>query len=109
VLNTGCRPVEVAENEIVVTFPFTFLRDKLGDPQRKTEIQDALAEVLRTNCRLRLVLAAEYTPRLTSEPTAARREPSKPAPDTQPLDEQALGKLTRWAEERGGQAKIVPK
>jgi len=109
VLNTGCRPVEVAENEIVVTFPFTFLRDKLGDPQRKTEIQDALAEVLRTNCRLRLVLAAEYTPRLTSQPATAKPEPPKPATDTQPLDEQDLGTLSRWAKERGGQAKIVPK
>jgi DNA polymerase-3 subunit gamma/tau len=107
VLNTGCRPVEVAENEIVVTFPFPFLREKLGDPQRKTEIQDALVEVLRTKCRLRLVLAAEYTPRVHSAPAAATPEPNS-APDAQPLDEQALGKLARWAEERGGQAKIVP-
>jgi DNA polymerase-3 subunit gamma/tau len=109
VLNSGCRPVEVVENEIVVTFPFSFLRDKLGDPQRKNEIQDALAEVLRTKCRLRLVLASEYTPRLAPEPVAAVPEASKPAPDAQPLDDQALGKLTRWAEERGGQAKVVPK
>ena len=46
VLNTGCEPVEVIGDEIVVTFPFPFLRDKLGDPQRKAEIQDALSRGL---------------------------------------------------------------
>jgi hypothetical protein len=44
-LRSGCEPVEVDGDEIVVTFPYAFLRDKLGDPQRKMEIQEALSEV----------------------------------------------------------------
>jgi hypothetical protein len=68
VLNTGCQPVEVSDKEIVVTFPYPFLREKLGDPQRRTEIQDALAEVLHARCRLKLVLASEYTPRRPPNP-----------------------------------------
>ncbi len=98
VLNTGCRPVEVNGDEIVVTFPFPFLREKLGDPQRKTEIQDALSEVLRARCRLKLVLAAEYTPRPQGQPAA---------PPAQPLEDEALDQISRWAEERGGQTTIV--
>jgi DNA polymerase-3 subunit gamma/tau len=94
VLNTGCKPVEVNEDEIVITFPYPFLREKLGDPQRKMEIQEALSEVLQTRCRLKLVLATEYLP----------RQPASPAPA---LDDQALDQISRWAEERGGQASIV--
>ena len=37
--------------EVVVTFPYPFLRDKLGDPQRRAEIQDALSEALGLACR----------------------------------------------------------
>jgi hypothetical protein len=105
VLNSGCKPVEVNGEEIVVTFPFAFLREKLGDPQRRAEIQDALAEVLHVNCRLRLVLASDYAPRQQvprANPTAVR-EQSAPAfaaggvPDP----------ISEWAEKRGGQAKFI--
>jgi len=98
VLNTGCKPVEVSGDEIVVTFPFPFLREKLGDPQRKTEIQDALSEVLQTKCRLKLVLFKEYTSRQQAQP---------PASSATALDDKALDKISRWAAERGGQATIV--
>ena len=94
VLNTGCKPVEVNEDEIVITFPYPFLREKLGDPQRKMEIQEALSEVLQTRCRLKLVLAAEYLPQQQASPEPA-------------FDDQALDQISRWAEERGGQASIV--
>jgi DNA polymerase-3 subunit gamma/tau len=94
VLNTGCKPVEVNEDEIVITFPYPFLREKLGDAQRKREIQDALGEVLRTQCRLKLVLATEYAPRQQQASTSG-------------LDDKALDQISRWAEERGGQASIV--
>jgi DNA polymerase-3 subunit gamma/tau len=95
VLNTGCLPVEVNGDEIVVTFPFSFLRDKLGDAQRRAEIRDALSEVLGTNCRLRLMLASEYVPRPQANPTPAA------------ADEQVPEEISRWAAEHGGQAKIV--
>jgi DNA polymerase-3 subunit gamma/tau len=96
-LRSGCEPVEVSGEEIVITFPYPFLRDKLGDPQRKTEIQDALSEVLNARCRLKLVLAAEYRPRQRANPAPAEPEPAEPA-----LDDQALDQLSRWAQERGG-------
>jgi DNA polymerase-3 subunit gamma/tau len=97
VLNTGCKPVEVNDDELVVTFPFPFLREKLGDPQRKAEIQDALAEVLHLNCRLRLVLASEYTPRPTAGRAAPPSTPEGGVPDP----------ISQWAKEHGGQAKYL--
>jgi hypothetical protein len=75
VLNTGCQPVEVHDEEIVVTFPYPFLREKLSDPPRRTEIQDALIEVLHAKCRLKLVLASDYAPRRPANPG-----PPVPAP-----------------------------
>ena len=102
VLNTGCEPVEVNGDEIVVTFPFPFLREKLGDLQRRMEIQEALSEALHTRCRLKLVLAAEYTPPQQAQPTAPAPAASEPA-----LGDQALDEISRWAQERGGQARIV--
>jgi hypothetical protein len=62
-LRTNCKPVEVYEDEIVIAFPYAFLRDKLGDPRRRAEIQDSLAEVLGVNCRVKLVMESEHTPR----------------------------------------------
>ena len=102
VLNTGCEPVEVNGDEIVVTFPFPFLREKLGDLQRRQEIQEALSEVLHTRCRLKLVLAAEYAPKQQAQPPASTPAAAEPA-----LGEQALDEINRWAKERGGQATIV--
>jgi hypothetical protein len=97
VLNTGCKPVEVNGDEIVVTFPFAFLREKLGDPLRKMEIQEALSEVLSARCLLKLVPASEYTPREQSGPR-------NPAPESRmpPLDDQEMTQLSNWAEEHGG-------
>jgi DNA polymerase-3 subunit gamma/tau len=144
VLNTGCQPVEVSDEEIVVTFPYPFLREKLGDPQRRTEIQDALTEVLHARCRLRLVLASEYTPRRPANPappgpTPAGSTPAGPGsvaasapeaippssapvetgsveaspeengPDTGAEEDQEVPEaISRWAAERGGQARFVP-
>ncbi|MGD2206010.1 MAG: DNA polymerase III subunit gamma/tau [Anaerolineae bacterium] len=99
-LRSGCEPVEVNGNEIVVTFPYPFLREKLGDPQRKMEIQDALTKVLDTKCRLELVLASEYTPRQQT-----------PAPEKTPVavaaDDGVPDPISRWAEEHGGEASII--
>ncbi len=105
-LRSGCTPVEVTGNQVVVTFPYPFLRDKLGDPQRKVEVQDALSEVLGTSCHVKLVLASDYQPGLRAAPG-----PSEPVPDTaspQPaLDAEDLGQLTRWAEKHGGETKVI--
>ena len=105
-LNTDCEPVEASGNEVVITFPHAFLRQKLNDPQRKEEIQAALAEVLQLNCRIRFVLASEYTPHQPAKPVlpaSSTAGAANPAPDGQVPDE-----ITRWATERGGQAKVVP-
>ncbi|MGQ9599442.1 MAG: DNA polymerase III subunit gamma/tau [Anaerolineae bacterium] len=103
VLNTGCQPVEVNGNEIIVTFPFPFLRDKLGDPQRRMEIQEALSEVLRTRCRLRLVLASEYTPSSDLSSTYSEEQGANRGT----LNDQTLGEIARWAQQRGGEATIL--
>jgi hypothetical protein len=125
VLNTGCQPVEVVGEEIVVTFPFSFLKDKLGDPQRRAEIQEALSEALGVDCRLKLVLASEFTPRKQAYPAAPAPAPSatsvalpvEPAgsagtestgPGAQAGNEELPEAVSRWAEPLGGQVKIVP-
>lgn len=105
-LNTGCTPVEVQGNQVIVTFPFPFLREKLRDPQRTMEIQDALSEVLGLPCSLKLVLASEYVPqqRAPSRPVESGPDQTAAAP---PLGDQALDEISRWAAERGGEATII--
>ena len=112
-LRTQCKPVEVIGDEIVITFPFPFLREKLVDPKRKAEIQDSLTEVFNTKCRIKLVKASEYVPGPQTEPAplpavAVRSDPDNELPDAQLDEQQVAQELTRWAEERGGQVKIVP-
>jgi hypothetical protein len=114
VLNTGCRPAEVNGVEIIVTFPFPFMREKLRDPQRLMEIQDALSEVLGVKCIVRLVLATDYEPRSPVQPASPEvvaNSVSAGSPDnvlagTTPV-EQVPDEISRWAAERGGQAKVV--
>ena len=118
---------EVAGMEIVVTFPYPFLKDKLGDPKRQVEIQEALSEVLGMDCRLKLVMASDFTPRKQANsvspappaPVAATALPvdaTGPAqtptagekPEAQTGDEEVPEALSQWVQERGGQIKIVP-
>jgi DNA polymerase-3 subunit gamma/tau len=107
-LRSGCKPVEVRGEEVVVTFPYAFLRDKLGDPQRRTEIQDALTEVLHVDCQLKLVLASEYVPHQQADP-APPPAPAEPAgEDAETGDEQVPEAISRWAAEHGGEVKFVP-
>jgi hypothetical protein len=105
-LRTDCRPVEVTSNQIVVAFPFPFLREKLADPQRKVEIQDALSQVLGSNCYVKLVLATEHMPRQEPSsqpaPSSPEQDPAAPVMDAKDLDQ-----ITRWAKEHGGEAKII--
>ncbi len=107
-LRSGCKPVEVRGEEIVVTFPYAFLRDKLGDPQRRSEIQDALAEVLHVDCRLKLVLASEYVPRQQTNPAPPLAQSEPAGEDAATLDEQVPEAISRWAAEHGGEVKFVP-
>jgi DNA polymerase-3 subunit gamma/tau len=101
-LRSGCTPVEVTGNQVVVTFPYPFLKDKLGDPQRKVEIQDALSEVVGGSCHVKLVLASEYVP---------GPSPAAPAPDAassqNAMGVEDLDQITRWAEKLGGETKVV--
>jgi hypothetical protein len=116
VLNTGCQPVEVNGEEIVVTFPYPVLREKLVDPQRRTEIQDALTEVLQARCRLKLVLAAEYKPSQHANPqplptppgATPQSRPTQAAQDVQEPENEVPEEISRWATKHGGQAKVVP-
>jgi hypothetical protein len=96
-------PAEVVGDEIVVTFPFSFLREKLGDPQRRIEIQEALSEVLGAGCRVKLVLASEHIPRQQANPS-----PSPASQPSEPVTEDTIpDELSRWAEEHGAQVTIV--
>jgi DNA polymerase III subunit gamma/tau len=104
-LRSGCQPVEVRGEEIIVTFPYPFLREKLGDPQRRMEIQEALSEVLGGRCRIKLVLAAEYEPQKTAAPQAATASPAKPSAGGSELDDQEMARLAQWAQTVGGQVK----
>jgi DNA polymerase-3 subunit gamma/tau len=112
-LRSGCQPVEVRGDEVVITFPYPFLREKLADPHRRVEIQDALNEVVGISCRLSLVLASEYTPRQPAAPAAAPPAQATPEPgaaaDPGPAGEQGQvpDPISRWAEEHGGTARIV--
>ena len=102
-LNTGCEPVEVNSSEIVITFPHPFLRERLRDPQRRMEIQEALDEVLGTTCGVKLVLASEYAP---DQPASSA--PPTPEPDEVPtLDKKDLDQISRWADEHGGATTVM--
>jgi DNA polymerase-3 subunit gamma/tau len=116
-LRTQCKPVEVTGDELIITFPYPFLKEKLVDPQRKAEIQDALGEVLKSSCRIKLLLASEYVPSRATNPVAvpgaapsrqAQANPPKEAGDTQMDVEEVAQELTSWVEEQGGQITIVP-
>ena len=102
-LRSGCQPVEVRGEEIVVTFPYPFLRDKLGDPQRRTEIQEALSEIVGGRCRIKLVLAAEYEPQKTAQPQPAPSAPAKDSAGGSELDDQEMAQLEQWAQQVGGE------
>ena len=116
-LRTQCKPVEVAGDELIITFPYPFLKEKLVDPQRKAEIQDALGEVLKSTCRIKLLLASEYVPSRATNPVAvpaaAPSRQAQPNParevDANQMDVEAVAQeLTPWVEEQGGQITIVP-
>jgi hypothetical protein len=84
----------------------------LGDPQRKTEIQDALSEVLGVNCRLRLVLASQFTPRNATPSTpvvnpAPAASGADQASGPPAADEEVPEMISRWAAERGAEVSIV--
>ncbi|MGD8397737.1 MAG: DNA polymerase III subunit gamma/tau [Anaerolineae bacterium] len=128
VLRTGCHPVEVNGNEVVVTFPYPILGEKLAHPERHIEIQEALSEVVGARCRVKLVLATEYRPRQapavreapaaqggTADASGAESTPERqgaPDPaagesaddteDNAGFDPHDLSRLSEWAEERGG-------
>jgi hypothetical protein len=131
VLNTGCQPVEVNGDEIVMTFPFAHLLEKLSHPQRQAELHDALSEVFQAQCRIKLVLASQYKPKPQSAqaghlPTVvssksmppdvhkAADSQSSPAPgaraekDSGMQNAQVPEEIVRWAEERGGEVSVLP-
>lgn len=101
VLNSGCKPVEVEGDQLLITVPSAILGEKLRDPQRTLELEQVLSEVLQTPCRVKLVLAAAYQPR-TENPVPAAAPPVEETSTSETLD-----KIADWAKERGGKAKLV--
>jgi hypothetical protein len=107
VLRSNCQPVDLVDDQIVVTVPSPILRDKLENPQRKVEVQEAVSSVLGVHSRIRLVLAVEYTPRVPRPALPQAAAVDLPGQAAKTGDDQTLDEISRWAAERGGQAKIV--
>jgi DNA polymerase-3 subunit gamma/tau len=102
-LRSGCQPVEVRGEEIVVTFPYPFLRDKLADPQRRMEIQEALSEVVGGKCRIKLVLATEYEPQKAANPQPVAPSPAQGSAGEPEMDDKDIAQIEEWAQKVGGQ------
>jgi DNA polymerase III subunit gamma/tau len=102
VLSSGCRPVEVEGDQLLITVPSAILGEKLRDPQRTLELEQVLNEVLQVRCRVKLVLAADYQPRTESPVPAA-----PPSVVEETSASETLDKIADWAKERGGKAKLV--
>lgn len=104
VLRSDCRPVEVNDCVLTIIFPSQLLLQKLRDPQRTLEIEEALDEVLKVKLRLKLILASEFKPR--AEPPRAVAGPAT-AEATAETPDQDFSQIAEWAQTKGGQAKIV--
>ena len=119
----GCQPVEVNGNEVMITFPWPILREKLVDPQRRMEIQDALSETVGIACSIKLVLETEYTPSRAVKETAppyrpggeTAAQPPVASADASPIqqsngdarpDPSEIDRYNLWAKQRGGH--VVP-
>jgi DNA polymerase-3 subunit gamma/tau len=93
-LNSGCKPVEVTGNRVTITFPYKFLKAKLAEPQRQVEVTDAFSEVLGMPCAVRFVLENEF-------------QPSTPPSYVSSLNDRQVAEIRRWAEERGGETRVI--
>ena len=107
VLRSNCQPVDVAADQILVTVPSAILRDKLENPQRKVELQEAVGSILGVPSRIRLVLAADYAPRPAPQQQPQAETPGLAGQADGADDDHALNEISRWAAERGGQTTIV--
>ncbi|MFC2023933.1 hypothetical protein ACFLT5_04280 [Chloroflexota bacterium] len=92
--------MSIALSEVILTFPFAFLGEKLNDPQRWIEIQESFGEVFGIDCRVTLVAASDYASGQTAEPGAQE-------PATNPAEAKAFDQISRWAKRRGGKTSIV--
>ena len=107
VLRSNCQPVDLSDDQIVVTVPSAILRDKLEDPQRKVEVQEAVSSVLGVRSRIRLVLEVEYAPRTPRpapqpQPQAATPERSDSRPKGVPTEGSPDRRQSRSASGMGG-------
>jgi len=107
VLRSNCQPVDVAADQILVTVPSAILRDKLENPQRKVELQEAVGSILGVQSRIRLVLAADYAPRPAPQQQPQAETPGLAGQADGADDDHALNEISRWAAERGGQTTLV--
>ena len=79
------------------------VRDKLGDPQRRMEIQEALSEVVGGKCRVKLVLATEYEPQKAANPQPAASSPAQGSAGESEMDDEEIAQIEEWAQKVGGQ------
>jgi DNA polymerase-3 subunit gamma/tau len=115
VLNSGCRPVEVIGSELVITLPSAMLQQKLRDPQRTVEIEEAVSQVFGTKCTVKLILESAYIPREQAapsvpapDPAASTANPADGPNAVPPAGEGVPVPLAEWATERGGTVRLVP-
>jgi hypothetical protein len=78
---------------VTITFPYKWLKAKLDEPQRQVEVTDAFSEVLGVPCAVRFVLENEFQP---SPPSRASS-----------LNDRQVAEIRRWAEERGGETRVI--
>jgi DNA polymerase-3 subunit gamma/tau len=102
VLASDCWPVEVHGDQVTVTVPSRILAEKLRDAERMAEIEEVASEVLRTPCRVKLILASEYVAPADSPPVPPGEEGEEPRAEGNVPDQ-----VTRWAQQRGGKARLV--
>jgi DNA polymerase III gamma/tau subunit len=108
VLASGCKPVEVHGDQVTVTVPSTILAEKLRDAQRMAEIEQVAGEVLDTRCRVKLVVAADYVAPADTPSVPVSRGDTPSSPEEEPRAEGGVpDPLARWAQKRGGKARLV--
>lgn len=80
------KPVNVEEGVLLIGFPYSFHRDKVGEEANRRAVEDALTQLLGRPVRVRCVLLAGSGGRSPARPTPARAPTPQPRtpPSTPP-------------------------
>ena len=117
VLASGCLPVAVQGNQVIITVPSGILAEKLRDAQRHAEIEQEMSKELGTRCRVKLVVEAEYTGAAAATRQETQAVPPKHSQDAGHKEQDTTGQgepensvpdpLAQWARQRGGEARLI--